>query len=466
MSGIVRYGSYVPFFRLQRASLGGGKGERAAASYDEDAVSMAVEAARDALRDELRGGSAAPDTLLFATISPPYVEKLNAATIQTALDLPTATCALDLGNSTRAGATLLAVAADLARAGRRVLACAGEVTVGAPGGGREAMGGDGAAAFVFGPDDEAAARVIASASCTEVFLDTWRSPDMRFPKQWEERFGADIHVPAFGELLQRTLKLAGQKPADITRVILDGTNDRAVKAVLRVAGFKPEQTVEDLSASVGRAGAAHAGLMLAHALDQAQPGERILVAVAADGGDALVLEVTDQIARARPQHSVASWIAAKRNDLGYTAYLKWRGVLDFEPPRRPDPQAPAAPPTRRSERWKYAFFGCRCKACGTAQLPPQRVCVACQAVDQREQVPFADAACKVTTFTIDHLAYSLQPPTVVAVVDFDQGGRFTCQLTDVDPGKVGIGDELEMTFRNMYSAGGVQNYFWKARPRR
>ncbi len=52
MSGIVRYGSYIPYFRLQRAALGdGGRGERAVASYDEDSVSMAVEAARDALRD-------------------------------------------------------------------------------------------------------------------------------------------------------------------------------------------------------------------------------------------------------------------------------------------------------------------------------------------------------------------------------------------------------------------------------
>ena len=53
-----------------------------------------------------------------------------------------------------------------------------------------------------------------------------------------------------------------------------------------------------------------------------------------------------------------------------------------------------------------------------------------------------------------------------AVVDFDKGGRMLCQLTDVDPDNVGIGDELEMTFRRLYTAGGVHNYFWKARPKR
>ena len=52
------------------------------------------------------------------------------------------------------------------------------------------------------------------------------------------------------------------------------------------------------------------------------------------------------------------------------------------------------------------------------------------------------------------------------MIDYDQGGRFACELADVDPKKVEIGQELEMTFRRLYTADGVRNYFWKARPRR
>jgi uncharacterized OB-fold protein len=79
---------------------------------------------------------------------------------------------------------------------------------------------------------------------------------------------------------------------------------------------------------------------------------------------------------------------------------------------------------------------------------------------------FADASGRVATYTLDHLAYSLQPPVVVGVVDFDGGGRFTCELTDVEPAAVAIGDGVEMTFRRLYTGEGVHNYFWKARPRR
>jgi uncharacterized OB-fold protein len=79
---------------------------------------------------------------------------------------------------------------------------------------------------------------------------------------------------------------------------------------------------------------------------------------------------------------------------------------------------------------------------------------------------FADKRCKIATYTLDYLAYSLNPPTVAGVIDFEGGGRVTCEVTDVDPAAVKIGDELEMTFRRLYTGQGVHNYFWKARPRR
>ncbi len=64
MSGIVAYGTYVPYFRLQRSAItaalgsGGGRGTRAVASYDEDTTSMGVEAARRALRSAPAGATA------------------------------------------------------------------------------------------------------------------------------------------------------------------------------------------------------------------------------------------------------------------------------------------------------------------------------------------------------------------------------------------------------------------------
>ncbi len=75
----------------------------------------------------------------------------------------------------------------------------------------------------------------------------------------------------------------------------------------------------------------------------------------------------------------------------------------------------------------------------------------------------ADATGTIVTFTIDRLSYSPSPPIVFAVVDFDGGGRLPIELTDVDPGEVAIGGRIELTFRRLFTADGIANYFWKGR---
>ncbi|HTC82275.1 MAG TPA: OB-fold domain-containing protein, partial [Acidimicrobiia bacterium] len=222
--------------------------------------------------------------------------------------------------------------------------------------------------------------------------------------------------------------------------------------------------LDDLSGTVGFTGAAHAGLLLASALDTAAPGAVIASLSLADGADALVFRATDALSAARPTPSLADQIAAGGPPLPYPTFLTWRGLLRREPPRRPDPVRPTAPASHRGEAWKYAFSASRCQACGRRHLPPQRVCLECHAVDQMELERLADVPGTIVTHTLDRLAFSLHPPVVVAVVDFDGGGRFQCELTDVDPATVAIGQRVEMTFRRLFTAEGVHNYFWKAKP--
>jgi uncharacterized OB-fold protein len=169
-----------------------------------------------------------------------------------------------------------------------------------------------------------------------------------------------------------------------------------------------------------------------------------------------------QARRAAGVRTVADSLAGP--SLPYPTFLTWRGQLVREPPRRPDPDAPAAPPSHRSEAWKFGFVASRCLRCATRHPPPARVCVSCHAVDEMEPERLADVQGTVATFTVDRLAFSLSPPVVAAVVDFDGGGRISCEMTDVDPSTVAIGNRVEMTFRRLFTAGSVHNYFWKAKP--
>src|SRR5207244_935787 len=134
--------------------------------------------------------------------------------------------------------------------------------------------------------------------------------------------------------------------------------------------------------------------------------------------------------------TVETAVTSGTRQIPYATFLTWRGFLQREPPRRPDPVRPAAPPSFRHDRWKYAFAGSRCEECGTRHLPPQRVCVKCRAVDRMTEERLADVPATIATFTVDRLAFSLSPPVVAAVIDFDGGGRFNCELTDVDADSV------------------------------
>ena len=93
--GILAYGAYLPFQRLDRKSIaaslgaGGGKGTRTVASYDEDTTSLGVEAARRALR-ALPAGAPRPTALYFATSDP--ASSLCLLRTKTPLELRFTTC--------------------------------------------------------------------------------------------------------------------------------------------------------------------------------------------------------------------------------------------------------------------------------------------------------------------------------------------------------------------------------------
>ncbi len=464
--GILAYGAYLPFQRLDRKSIsatlgsGGGKGTRTVASYDEDTTSLGVEAARRALR-ALPPDAPRPTAIYFATTDPAYMEKTNAATVHAALGLDSSVVAYDFGGAVRSGIGALRAALERAEPTLVVLS---DVRTGLPGGIDEAFNGDGAVAFVTAGAGPLVAELVAAAGATEELLDRWRLPGEPASRQWEERFGEAILLEPAQTALTDALKQAGVQPGDLRAVAVFGTSPRASKKLAGALAGAGATVVDDLFASVGFTGAAHAGLLLASMLDTAEPGAVIASLSLADGADALVFRATDVLAAARPVPSLADQVAAGGSPLPYPTFLTWRGQLRREPPRRPDPVRPTAPASHRGEAWKYGFSASKCQACGRRHLPPQRVCLECHAVDQMELERLADVPGTIATYTLDRLAFSLHPPVVVAVVDFDGGGRFQCELTDVDPSTVAIGQRVEMTFRRLFTADGVHNYFWKAKP--
>lgn len=467
-TGILGYGTHIPYWRMHAETLaeavGSGKrsGTRAVASYDEDTTTMAAQAARACL-GSFTEPTGLVDSLFFATARPVYADKTNASAIHAALGLPPDILAADMTGAVRCASG--ALLGGLRGSGGTLVALS-DIRTGWPGGDDERTGGDGAAAFLLGESgaNPLIAEYLGGTSVTDEFLDRWRAPGEAASQQWEERFGQDRYPALAGRAFDNALKDTGLTTDQLDRVAVAGLAPRAARAFTHQAGLAAEALVADQADRVGNTGTAHPGLMLAAALDTAAPNQIIALVVLADGADVLVFRTTEALVAYRPRELVADQMASGSYDLSYPDFLAWRGMVTRQPPRRPDPDRAAAPAAHRMAAWKFGFTASRCETCGTRHLPPQRVCMRCGATDRMGTERLADTPGVIATYTVDHLAYSPSPPVIAAVIDFDGGGRFQCELTDVDPDAVAIGDRVEMTFRRLSTTDGIHNYFWKARP--
>jgi len=279
MAGLIAYGAHVPYHRLARADVAAalgtapGRGTRAVAGYDEDTTSMAVEAARTALaRDGLR---ARIGQLFLATAAPAYLDKTNATAVHAALRLDEHVLAADMAGSVRSGLGALVTAA---RSPIPTLAVLSDLRTGLPGGGEEVLGGDGAAAFVFGGHRNGApviAELLAHDTVSDELLDRWRLLGAPASRVWEERFAEEIYVSLADKALSAALDQAGLDRGAVDHLVVSGLHARACATVRRSAGTRPEAVVPDLTDAIGNAGTAQPGLLLADVLDRAAPGEVI-----------------------------------------------------------------------------------------------------------------------------------------------------------------------------------------------
>ncbi|MED4749817.1 OB-fold domain-containing protein [Brevibacillus choshinensis] len=465
MKGILSYGAYIPYNRLQRNKVkeffgtSVFAGEKAVASFDEDSVTMGVEAAFHCLQGQDITKLA---SVHLATASGPYKEKSSIPTLVQALDLPANVKGVELAYSLRSGTSAILAA----KANEMTLVIASDCRVGAPSGNNEQVFGDGAVSFLMGSGEGVIVHLLDAQIMHEDIVGQWQSQSDTFSQSWEDRFLSGVlleNVTATMKSLAERNKLT---PDSITKVVISSPGHRSYLQVAKKLGFRQEQIQDSLLGTVGAAGSAHALLMLAAALETAQPGEKILVVNFAEGTDILLFEVTEAISKLSRRKAVQEHLAIKNNELSYSSYLKWRGILEVEPPRRPEPDRPSAPAMFRNYEQNLGFYGSRCTVCETPQFPKQRVCVQCQAKDQMEAYRFVGKTAKVMTYTIDYLAPTPAPPSFVAVVDFEGGGRVMCEVTDCSKEEITIGMEVEMTFRRLYEAKGIHNYFWKARPKR
>jgi len=337
--GVIGYGSYIPQYRLPNSEVSRvwGDGERgpikekAVAGLDEDTITIAIEAARNAMAranitaEELRA-------IWVGSESPPYAVKPAATVVAEALGATPFLLAADFEFACKAGTEALQAAIGLVGSGmgESALAIGADTAQGRPGDELEYTASSGGSAFIIGPAEQAVAVCQGSLSYVTDTPDFWRRPHEHYPRHGGRFTGEPAYfhhsMAAAGALLDEL----GMQPTDFTYAVFHQPNVKFPERVAKRLGFKPEQIAPGLLSNV--IGNTYAGASLtgfSAVLDIAKPGERVLLVSfgSGAGSDAFAWEITATIAARRAAAPLVADYIRRRVPIDYALYARYRGKL-------------------------------------------------------------------------------------------------------------------------------------------
>ena len=477
-NGILSFGGYIPRRRLLRAEIAKAhrwynaglgrwaKGERAIANWDEDSITMAVEAARECL-NQVEGRDVSG--VWMASTRFPFQDRQNAGILAEALQLKGNYTTLDLSSSQRAGSSGLMTA--LSVGGQNpILFAAAEKRRAKASSASEMTIGDGATAFLLGTGPVLASYI---GGCTQPvdFVDHFRGEESSFDYVWEERWIRDEGfmkiVPA---AVSRLLEQTGVDPSSITAFCFPLGDARTAAFLAKKLGLCESSVTDNLQGTCGDTGSAHPLVMLASAMETAKPGDRILVIGFGQGCDAILFETTETIAERRPPLGISGHLERRAPETNYLRYLAHNDLITIDRGFRAEVDKPTSLTTHyRNRDTAQGMVGGRCSKCGIVQFPRSNICVApeCGAVGTQAPYPFADRTGRLISFTADNLTFTPDPPSCYGLVQFDGGGRLLCDLSDIDaPENLHVGMPVRMVFRvkDYDTRRDFRRYFWKAVP--
>lgn len=481
MVGITSYGGYIPRYRISRmlivqnmawyfpVIMAVAGGERSVANWDEDSVSMAVAAAYDCMtgrnRKELEG-------LYFASATMPFADRVNAGIVAAALNMrEEGAVNADFSACMKAGTTAAISALDAIKSGARnnTLVVASDQRRTKMATMLEMFYGDGAAALLFGNKD-VIAEFKGSHSVNCDFIDHYKGYGKEFDYSWEERWVRDIgYGKIIPEAINGFLAKSGMKIGDFNKVIYPCYFSGTHASIAKSLGIDKQNVQDNMHNNCGDTGTAHPLVLLVAALEEAKPGDKLLVAGFGQGCDVMAFEVTENIKKLKPRMGIKGSLARKTELANFQKYAKFRDLIVADLGIRGE----ANPNTALTVLWRkrkmiLGLVGAKCKKCGTPQYPSYPMCVnpECWAVQNFEDYEFSDKAGKVLMFTGDMLSATVDPPAVYGLVHFEGGGRTLFDFTDCDLGQVKVGMKAKMSFRLKHSdeARGFTGYFWKAVP--
>lgn len=343
-TGIVGWGAYIPRWRLNLKEIAEVWGfnpeqpeelgviEKSVAGIDEDAITMGWEAARNALRRaEINPKNIG--AVWFGTESKPYAVKPSATIIAEALGITPYTMATDWEFACKAASEAVRVSIGVVASGlvKYALVIGSDTAQANPGDVLEFTASSAATALIIGGREESAAYFEASATYVTDTTDFWRRDHAKYPLHGEAFTGEPSYFKHIVGAVKALFDKTGLRPEDFDYAIFHQPNATFPQRVARMLGFPREKVVTGLvTPFIGNSYNSSALIGLARVLDQARPGQRILLAPfgSGAGSDAFSIVVTDRIIeKQRKAPSVDEYLGRKKV-ISYALYAKYRKLID------------------------------------------------------------------------------------------------------------------------------------------
>ncbi len=344
-AGIAGWGTYIPRFRISTREIARVWGddplrirdlylidEKTVENYDEDAVTMAVEAARRALaRAEISARDI--DCVFVGTESKPYAVKPVASILIDALGLRYDVQAVDAEFACKAASDMLLLTALAIEAGKykHGLVVGSDASQGEPGEHLDYSASAGAVAYVLTGDvTKMCAQIEDFYSYCSDTPDFWRRDGSPFPVHGEGFTGEPAYFRHIVAAARGLMEKLGLRPDDFDYAVFHQPNTRFPLRVASLLGFPIEKVKPGIVVDrIGNTYNASALLGLAKVLEIAKPGSRILVVTygSGAGSNAISLLVTDRIVQKRDLAEKLSEQLEKKILIDYSMNLRFRKLI-------------------------------------------------------------------------------------------------------------------------------------------
>ncbi|MFN2282386.1 MAG: hydroxymethylglutaryl-CoA synthase [Anaerolineales bacterium] len=338
--GIIGYGAYVPRYRLPASEVsrvwrGGLEGEpiveKSVPGVDEDVITMSVEAGRNALAragiqpEEIRA-------VWVGSESHPYAVKPTSTIVAEALGITPYTQAADFEFACKAGSEAMVAAMALVGSsmGEYALAIGMDTAQAKPGDALEYTAAAGGAAMLIGPAEIALAEIEGALSYVTDTPDFWRRENQKYPEHGGRFTGQPAYFKHIINSVSRLLEELGRKPEDYAAVVFHQPNTKFPRRAAKELGFSSRQLERGLlSPRIGNTYAGSSLIGLSAVLDQAVPGDRILMASfgSGAGSDAISFLVTDRITERQGRALLTEDYISRRTEIDYAEYARMRGII-------------------------------------------------------------------------------------------------------------------------------------------